>query len=226
MNPSFQFTLYNNRIGPNGWKVVIVLEELGKLTYDTVYLNLGSGEHKSPKFLQFNPNGRVPALIDHGSDEFVIWESDAILIYLVDEYDKEHKISVAETNDKYHQLQWLRRARGWFIPWAPEPVSSAVERYRKEILRVWGVLDGVVAEREWLVGGKCTIADLSFIPWNVAALTLLMKGYKGFSEETLQKDFSAVSRWYTALISREAVLKAYAIKNFQMEVTPPQACTK
>ncbi|RDX53270.1 glutathione S-transferase C-terminal-like protein [Lentinus brumalis] len=221
MSHTKQFTLYSNQGGPNGWKVVFVLEELG-LNYDTVYLDLAKGESRSPEFLKINPNGRIPALIDHGNDDFIIWESNAIMIYLVDKYDPEHKISAAETNDKYHQLQWLFfqasgqgpyfGQAGWFKLFHPEPVPSAIERYQKEILRVWGVLEGVLSKREWLVSGKCTIADLSFIPWNLAALKFLMKDYEGFSEESFQKDFPAVNRWHTALMSREAVLKGHAIR--------------
>ena len=100
-------------------------------------------------------------------------ESDAILTYIVDKYDPEHKISAATEEDKYRQLQWLFfQASGqgpyfgqaaWFSYFHPEKIPSAQERYRNEILRVLGVLDGVIAKQEWLVAGKPTIADLSFI---------------------------------------------------------------
>ncbi len=101
-------------------------------------------------------------------------ESNAILQYLVDKYDPEHKISVSDTDEKYTQLQWLYfQASGqgpyygqlvWFLRYHPEKVPSAVERYKKEIDRVIGVLDGVLSKQQWLVGGKLTIADLSFVP--------------------------------------------------------------
>ena len=101
-------------------------------------------------------------------------ESDAILTYLVDKYDPEHKISASTEADKYHQLQWLFfQASGqgpyfgqaaWFTFYHPEKIQSAQDRYKKEIIRVLGVLDNVLSQRSWLVSDKCTIADLSFIP--------------------------------------------------------------
>ena len=100
-------------------------------------------------------------------------ESDAILTYLVEKYDPEHKISAATAEDKITQLQWLffqSSGQGpyfgqaaWFTFYHPEKIPSAVDRYKNEIKRVLGVLDGVLAKQEWLVAGKATIADISFI---------------------------------------------------------------
>ena len=97
------------------------------------------------------------------------------MTYLVDKYDPEHKISAATEADKYHQLQWLFFQAsgqgpyfgqlGWFAYFHPEKIASAQERYRNEILRVLGVLEGVLAKQEWLVAGKPTIADLSFLTY-------------------------------------------------------------
>lgn len=102
-------------------------------------------------------------------------ESCAILAYLVDKYDPEHKISASTEADKAKQLQWLFfQASGqgpyfgqysWFTRYHPEKVPSAVERYRKEMERVLGVLDGVLAKQEWLVAGKPTVADLAFLQY-------------------------------------------------------------
>lgn len=101
-------------------------------------------------------------------------ESDAILLYLVDRYDPEHKISVSDEHEKYTQLQWLffqssgqgpyYGQLGWFAFFHEEKIPSAIERYKNEVKRVIGVLDGVLSKQPWLVGGKPTIADLSFIP--------------------------------------------------------------
>ncbi|OBZ71376.1 Glutathione S-transferase 2 [Grifola frondosa] len=173
MSAGKQFTLYTHKTGPNGWKVAIVLEELG-LTYESIYLEFEKGEHKKPAYTQYNPNGRTPTLIDHNNNDLVIWESDAILMYLAAKYDPDHKISATTDKDRIQQLQWLFFQAsgqgpyfGQFAVFAwihPERVPSALERYKNEIIRVFGVLDGVLAQREWLVGDKCTIADLSFIP--------------------------------------------------------------
>lgn len=101
-------------------------------------------------------------------------ESNAILQYIVDKYDKQHKLSVADGDEKYAQLQWLYFQAsgqgpyfgqvGWFAFYHPEKVSSAIERYRNEIKRVLSVLESVLSKQEWLVGGKATIADISFVP--------------------------------------------------------------
>ena len=101
-------------------------------------------------------------------------ESNAIIEYLIDKYDKEHKISIPENDDqKYIQTQWLFfQASGqgpyfgqasWFLFYHEEKVPSAIDRYRKEVRRVLGVLESVLSKQDWLVGGRPTVADLSFI---------------------------------------------------------------
>ncbi|KAH9931778.1 glutathione S-transferase C-terminal-like protein [Amylocystis lapponica] len=217
MSHGKHFTLYSHDTGPNGWKVAMVLEELG-LTYDTKYLNFSKGEQKAPEHTQLNPNGRVPTLVDHKNNDFVVWESNAIMTYLVEKYDLEHKISVVGFEDKIVQLQWLffqSSGQGpyfgqaaWFIRFHPEKIPSAIERYQKEIIRVFGVLESVLAQREWLVGGTCTVADISFIPWNVGTFKRGFADYNGFNFE---KDFPAVHKWHTALLKRESISKVLAI---------------
>lgn len=83
-----------------------MLEELG-LTYESVYLDFSSGEHKKPPFTDLNPNGRIPALVDHKNGDFAIWESGAIILYLIDKYDTEKRISVSDEKEHYQLIQWL-----------------------------------------------------------------------------------------------------------------------
>jgi len=90
-----------------------------------------------------------------------------------------------------------------------EKIPSAIERYQKEILRVFGVLENILSKQAWLVGDKCTIADLSFIPWNASALRNLIKDYNGFSFE---KDFPVTYKWHNAMIAQEVVRKAFATR--------------
>lgn len=170
--------------------MVTVFEELG-LSYEPVYLEFA--QMKEPEFTKYNPNGRIPAIIDHKNNDFVLWyvkvctrrcllsrlchshrESNAIIQYLVDKYDPEYKISVPEGPEKYQQLQWLYfQASGqgpyfgqlvWFMRYHQEQIPSAVERYAKEVRRVFGVLESVLSKQEWLVGNKFTVADITFIP--------------------------------------------------------------
>ncbi|GBE89061.1 glutathione S-transferase C-terminal-like protein [Sparassis latifolia] len=218
MSHGKQITLFTHKSGPNGWKVAIVLAELG-LSYESVYLDFNKGENKAEAHTKYNPNGRIPTIIDHANNDFVVWESGAILTYLVEKYDKQHKLSVSGFEDKIIQLQWIFfQASGqgpyfgqgvWFSLYHPEKVPSAVERYQKEAVRVLGVLESVLSKQEWLVGGKCTVADLSFVPWNRFAFGGLLKDFEGFN---LEKDFPAVAAWHAKLLARAAVASVFAIK--------------
>ncbi|EIW59515.1 thioredoxin-like protein [Trametes versicolor FP-101664 SS1] len=228
MSQEHHFTLYTHTHGPNGWKVVIVLEELG-LDYDSKYLVFDKGEQKSPEYTKYNPNGRIPTLIDHKNDDFVIWESGAIITYLAEKYDPEGKISATSFEGKIQQLQWLMfqasgqgfvafpiRSEpyfgqvGWFMRYHPEKIPSAIERYQKEVLRVLGVLNDVLSKQEWLVGDKCTVADLSLIPWNVYAL--MDGGLLKDREVNFEADYPAFYKWHQAMVNRHTVKKIYAIR--------------
>ncbi|KZO92208.1 glutathione S-transferase [Calocera viscosa TUFC12733] len=204
-----QFTLYTDVGGPNGWKVAYFLSELG-LTYKSIYLDLDKKEQKSPEFLKLNPNGRIPAIIDHLNNDFVLWESNAILLYLVERYDKDHKYSAATDAEKAIQNQWLFfQASGqgpyfgqwtWFTFRHAEKVPSALERYYKETERVFGVLNDVLSKQEWLVGDKMTIADISFIPWNNGAFSFILG-----PDYPVAESFPAVYKWHNAMVSRPAI---------------------
>ncbi|KAI0659285.1 glutathione S-transferase C-terminal-like protein [Cubamyces menziesii] len=218
-----QFTLYGDVAGPNPLKVAIVLEELG-LEYDVVSVDIFKNEHKGPEYTKLNPNGRLPTLVDHSNGDFTIWESGAILLYLAEKYDKEHKLSVADEGDKFHLIQWLFfQASGqgpyfgqavWFMRYHPEKIPSAIERYQKEILRVLGVLESVLSKQEWLVGGKLTIADLSFIPWNGAAIDFVLAGVESVNVE---KEYPSVYKWHKKLTQRSAVARLLEIRNQHMK---------
>ncbi|EJF64340.1 glutathione S-transferase C-terminal-like protein [Dichomitus squalens LYAD-421 SS1] len=214
MSHGKQLTLYTHAGGPNGWKVVNVLEELG-LTYEPIYLDFGKNEQKAPEYTKYNPNGRIPTIIDHKNGDFVLWESDAILLYLTDKYDTEKRLTVTDEKEKYSLIQWLffqSSGQGpyfgqaaWFLRYHPEQVPSAIERYRKETLRVISVLESVLSKQEWLVGGKPTIADFSFITWTNVALGFTLKDYAD-----VEKDYPAFFAWHQKLVSRDSVKKALA----------------
>ncbi|EJF62121.1 thioredoxin-like protein [Dichomitus squalens LYAD-421 SS1] len=207
MSHSKQFTLYTHTTGPNGWKVVFVLEELG-LTYESVYLVFDKLEHKSPEYTQLNPNGRIPALVDHKNGDFVIWESDALLLYLVDKYDTEKRLTVTDEKERYSGSSSRHRDRGCLI-YAP-PLRAGPERYRAlpQGGAPWfSVLESVLSKQEWLVGGKPTIADFSFIPWNHVAIHFAVKDYAD-----VQKDYPALSSWHQKLVSRDSVKRVFAIQ--------------
>ncbi|CAL1710601.1 unnamed protein product [Somion occarium] len=211
MSHGKQFTLYTHISGPNGWKVASVLEELG-LTFESVFFNFQAAEQKNADYLKLNPNGRIPTIVDHGNNDFVLWESDAILLYLVDRYDKEKRLTVTDEREKYQLLQWLffqSSGQGpyfgqvaWFTIYHAEKIPSAIERYKREILRVFGVLEAVLSKQDWLVGGKVTIADISFATWNNLAINNLVAGFEGFDFE---KDFPATAAWHNKLLAIPSV---------------------
>lgn len=114
-----QFTLYSHELGPNPWKVAMILEELG-LTYHTIFIDFS--EVKSAPYTKLCSNGRLPTIVDHHNDDFTIWESGAIILYLVERYDPDEKMSFKDRNDSARAVQWLMfqmsgRLAGTFFSW-------------------------------------------------------------------------------------------------------------
>lgn len=201
--------------GPNPPKVAIILEELG-IPHEVVPIPFP--DLKKPEFLSINPNGRMPALQDPNSN-LTIWESGAIIEYLIERYDTKHQLSFAPgTPESYLAKQWLffqvsgqgpyYGQASWFKKFHPEPVPSAVERYAKEINRVTGVLETHLAQQKkehgggdgpWLVGNKLSFADLSWVPWQSYLKLLLTK------EEFDEDKYPLVKEWLGKMTSREIV---------------------
>ncbi|PGH04497.1 glutathione S-transferase [Blastomyces parvus] len=158
--------------GPNVWKVVTVLHEL-EVPY--VVNSFKFDDVKRPPFININPNGRVPAIQDPNTN-LTLWESGAIIQYLEEVYDKDKKLTYDSFHERHLLNQWLYfqvsgqgpyyGQAGWFNVLHEEKIPSAIERYLNQIHRVLGVLNGVLEGKQWLVGDKCTYADLAFMPWN------------------------------------------------------------
>ncbi|KAE9367089.1 glutathione S-transferase [Stipitochalara longipes BDJ] len=192
---------------PNPCKAAIVLEELG-LEYNIILLDMFAVK-KAP-FTDLNPNGRTPVLIDHNNDDFVLWESTAIIQYLVDKYDTEGRLTYTVGPEKYLLNQWLMfQASGqgvyfgqgvWFTHGHLEKLPSAISRYRKEVRRILGVLDTALEGKKYLVGDKVTIADLSFVAWHSVIPFICME-----DTEWVMKGFPNVDRWMGELMERESV---------------------
>ncbi|CEL55498.1 hypothetical protein RSOLAG1IB_01510 [Rhizoctonia solani AG-1 IB] len=169
---------------PNGFKASIILEEL-KAAYGLEYavqkIDFQKNEQKEPWFLKINPNGRIPALVDRSRDNFAVFESAAILLYLAQHYDKERKFSydpVADPDLYSEQLQWIFFTHGGIGPmqgqanhfyrYAPEKIPYGINRYITETKRLYSVLNDRLADREYLVGsgkGKYGLADINTYPW-------------------------------------------------------------
>ena len=201
--------------GPNPPKVAIILAELG-LPYEIVPIQFS--EVKKPEYLAINPNGRIPSIHDPNTG-LTLWETGAILEYLMERYDTEHRLSFAPgTPESYHAKQWLYfqvSGQGpyygqavWFKKYHPEQLPSAVERYVKEINRVTGVLDKYLAQQKeehggsdgpWLVGNKMSFADLAFVTWQGLLGRLFEK------DEYDDEKYPHVKEWIGKMMSREAV---------------------
>ncbi|CAL9733193.1 transcriptional regulator Ure2p [Monosporozyma servazzii] len=159
MQPISGYTLFSHRSAPNGFKVAIVLCELG-LQFNTFFLDFNHGEHRAPEFISITPNARVPALIDHGMNGLSIWESGAILLHLVNKYWKETgdaKLWSENLADQSQINAWLFFQTTGHAPmigqalhfryFHSEKVPSALERYTDEVRRVYGVIEMALAER-------------------------------------------------------------------------------
>ena len=158
---------------PNGWKITIMLEEC-ELPYTAVPVNLGQGDQFKPDFLAISPNNRMPAIIDHdpaGGGTQSIFESGAILLYLA---EKTGKFLPDEAQARWDVTQWLMWQIGGFGPMAGQlshfvnyaqgEHEYALNRYANEYDRLLTVLDGRLADREF-IAGDYSIADMAIWPW-------------------------------------------------------------
>lgn len=179
-NPNI--TLYTAQT-PNGIKVSIALEELG-LSYKAEKIDISKNTQKEPWFLAINPNGRIPALTDTFSDgnSIRLFESGSIMQYLVERYDAEHKISYPHgTREYYETNNWLffqnagvgpmQGQANHFTRYAPDIFEYGISRYQNETRRLYGVLDKHLGEtkNQYLVGDKCTVADIAHYGWIASA---------------------------------------------------------
>jgi glutathione S-transferase/GST-like protein len=155
---------------PNGHKISIALEELG-LPYDMRVIDLAGGEQKQAWFLAVSPNGRIPAIIDHEAEDFGVFESGAILIYLA---EKTGKLLPTQPKGRSLVLQWLMFQMGGigpmmgqanvFFRYFPEKIQPAIDRYHGEVKRLFHVLDARLAGHEFLAGDY-SIADIANWAW-------------------------------------------------------------
>ena len=182
---------------PNGWKVSIALEEMG-LAYEVRVIDFATNEQKADWYVKLNPNGRIPTLIDDG---FALFESGAILIYLA---EKTGRFLPRDTQTRSRVIQWLMfqmsaigpmmGQANVFLRYFPEKIQPAIDRYQREVTRLFGVLDRQLAAHEFVVGDY-SIADMALWPW--------VSGYEwsGVSVE----EFSNLQRWLARVGERPAV---------------------
>lgn len=191
---------------PNGFKVSIALEELG-LPYEVHALSFAKKEQKAPEFLRINPNGRIPAIVDRDNDNFAVFESGAILIYLA---EKTGRLMPSDPKGRSTVLQWLMFQMGGVGPmqgqanvfhrYFPEKIPAAIKRYQNETRRLYEVLDGRLAQAEYLAGDY-SIADIATFPW------VRIHDWAGVSVDGLEH----LRRWMAALEARPAVQRGLRV---------------
>jgi GST-like protein len=184
---------------PNGWKASITLEEL-ELPYELHAIDLAKVVQKEPWYLAINPNGRIPAIVDREAGDFPVFESGAVMIYLA---EKTGRLLPTEAKARSRVIQWLMFQMGGlgpmmgqanvFFRYFPEKIQPAIDRYQNESRRLFEVLDGRLAESEWLADDY-SIADIANWSW--------ARSYKwsGVSVEGLDN----LQRWLDTMKARPA----------------------
>jgi len=194
---------------PNGHKITIFLEETG-LAYKIVPVDIGKGDQFKREFLSISPNNRIPAMIDHdpadGGKPIPVFESGAMLLYLA---DKTGKFIPHDLRGRTQVLEWLfwqmanlgpnSGQNNHFSNYAVEKIPYAMDRYRNEVNRLYGVLNRRLADRAYLAGDY-SIADMASYPWIVP--------YERQGQKL--EDFPHLKRWFEAIQARPAVQRAYA----------------
>jgi GSH-dependent disulfide-bond oxidoreductase len=195
---------------PNGYKVTILLEELG-WPYKVVPVHIGKGEQFAPEFLKISPNNKIPALTDsEGPDgaPITIFESGAILMYLAEKSG--WRFMPQDLRRRMDVTQWLMFQMGGVGPmlgqahhfrrYAPEQIAYAVDRYTNEAHRLYGVLDRRLGEAPYLAG-EYSIADIATFPW------IRPYNWQGQSLD----EFPHLKRWYAEIDARPAVQRGLAV---------------
>ncbi len=184
---------------PNGYKVPIMLEELG-VPYEIHMVDINKGAQKKPAFLKLNPNHKIPVLVD---GKTVIFESGAILIYLAEKYAKKSgKLLPTKGAKRYEVLEWLMfqmasvgpmfGQANHFIKHAPVQVPYGIERYTAEAKRLVGVLEGKLKKNNYLAGDY-SVADIATWPW-----------VRSFKDNIDFKKYPALAKWYKRMEEKPA----------------------
>jgi GST-like protein len=201
---------------PNGYKITIMLEELG-WKYNVIPVNIGKGEQFKADFLDISPNNRIPALVDHDGPDgkpIAIFESGAILMYLAEKAGGQ--FMPLDLRRRYQVIEWLMFQMASVGPmlgqahhfrrYAPEQIQYGIDRYTNEAGRIYGVIDKRVSSLPYLAG-EYSIADMATYPW------LRTHNWQGQNLE----DFPNLKRWYDSIEARPAVQRGLAVMKEEVE---------
>lgn len=194
---------------PNGYKISIMLEELA-MPYRLSMIDIGNGEQFAPEFLKISPNNRIPAITDPDGPDgqpISIFESGAILQYLGRKFDRFYPMNERRKSDVDQWLFWQVGGLGpmsgqafHFRKYAPEKIPYSIDRYTKEVTRLFGVMERRLADRSFLAQ-EYSIADIAAFPW--------VREWKGLGQDLSQ--FPKLSQWHDAIAERPAVQRGLAI---------------
>ncbi|KAL6803789.1 glutathione S-transferase [Trichoderma sp. SZMC 28012] len=214
MAPQPHIKLYTDST-PNGIKITTALEELG-LPYELEHLDISTLRQKEPWYLEINPNGRIPAIVDKFDDgeSIRVFEGGSILQYLTDRYDPEHKLSFPKGSREYYECNnWLFFQHGGigpmqgqashFLRYAPTKIQYGIDRYVTETKRLYNVLDVQLSKSKsgFLVGDHISIADIAALSWVI---------FGPYVDVPLDL-FPHLQKWEAMLSARPAITRGFHI---------------
>lgn len=210
---------------PNGLKIRLFLEETG-LDYRIVPIRLSAGEQFAPAFLAISPNSKIPVIVDHAPRDSTgpisVFESGAILLYLA---EKTGRLLPEDGRARLEALQWLfwqvsglgptAGQAGYFRVYAPKPVPEAIERYTRELRRLYAVLDRRLEGRAYLAGEAYSIADIACYPWIVP--------HAAHGQDP--GEVPNLARWFRTIADRPATRRVYdGVEDVYTRPGKPVAC--
>ncbi len=203
---------------PNGRKVSIMLEEIG-MAYNVLPINIAKDEQFQPYFLEVSPNNRIPAIVDKENNNYSLFESGAILMYLAEKSGM--LVNKSNSDEYYRTIEWLMWQMGGvgpmfgqvhhFVKYNKGKSAYAEERYSKEARRLYGVMDKRLGQHQYMSGKEYSIADISIWPWTA----------RFDWQEIDLSEYKNVTRWYKEMADRPAVQKGWLVpQNDQLIPSP------
>ncbi len=195
---------------PNGHKIHIMLEETG-LAYNVHAIDITAGDQFNPDFLKISPNNKIPAMVDSDGPDgepISVFDSGAILMYLA---EKSGQLLPSSVRGRYATLQWLMFQLGdmgpmlgqahHFLGYAPDKIPYAMDRYRNEARRLYGVMDRRLGESPYFAGDDYTIADIAIFPW--------ARSHR--KQDVDLEEYPNVNRWFQEIAARPAVQRGLQV---------------
>ena len=205
-------------ITPNGRKVAIMLEEAG-LDYTVCPINIAKADQFDPDFLKISPNNKIPAIVDHDNNDYPLFETGAILLYLAEKNGK--FLNMKDRDTYWRTMEWLMWQMGGYGPilgqvhhftkYNPDASDYARKRYEGEARRLYGVLNKRLEGRDFIVD-EYSIADMACWPWAA----------RHNWQEINLNEYPNVRRWYMTMLDRPAVQRAWNIPENDQPLPIPE----